>query len=383
MQDIDGMIDFFIYEKGENIKINGVMETALIIDVTEKLNYYDDKIIRGISEIKTGDIVEYNGFNYLIISQIDKEESSYRARIRKCSYKISFNWNGNVKWFDAIEESKVFDISSGTYLTISTGTINIFFQNNADTRGITLGQRFYVTNQPFKVSGIDKSQDGIIKLYCDLDLISTTYDDVENNIVDRWKYEIGHTYILMINNGDTANVLLNDICLLNITATDNGTAIVNPAITFTSSDTNYVSVDNNGKIMGISLGQSLITAKFTYHNTIYDSITISTVETITHSYFIDITGSTILKIGQSRSYVDHIYDNGSEVFDKSVVWSVRNQDGTTTTPYLTITTSTGNGATVKATSNSAYINKYAILKATISDDATLFKEFIIQIKSLL
>jgi hypothetical protein len=382
MQDIDGMIDFFLYEKGENIKINGVMQTALIIDVTEKLSYYDDKIIRSISEIKTGDMVEYNSFKYFIISQIDKEENSYRARIRKCSYKIAFNWNGNIKWFDAIEESKVFDISSGSFITMPTGTINMFLQDNADTRGVTLSQRFYVTNQPFKVSGIDKSQNGIIKLYCALDSINTAYDDVENNIVDRWRYETGHTYALIINNGDTANVLLNDIYPLNVIATDNGTTIVNPAITFTSSNTNYVSVDNNGKTMGISLGQALITAKLTYHDTVMDSITMTTVETLTHAYYITITGSITIRLGMSSSYVSHVYDNGIEVFDKSVVWSIKNQDGTTATPYSTISASTGNGATVKATSSSTYVNRYVILRATLSGDATVFKEFIIQVKSL-
>ena len=97
MRNIDEMIDFFLYEKGETIEINGVAQIALIIDAVEKLNYYDDKIIRTKVEIKTGDIVEYNNLKYLIISQIDKEENSYRSRIRKCSYKMAFNFAGNIK----------------------------------------------------------------------------------------------------------------------------------------------------------------------------------------------------------------------------------------------------------------------------------------------
>ena len=216
-----------------------------------------------------------------------------------------------------------------------------------------------------------------------LDSINTSYDDVENNFVDRWRFETVHTYTLTINNGDTANVLINDIIPLNVTVTDNGTPVANPAITFTSSDSNYVSVDNNGKVMGISPGQAIITAKLTYHNAVTDSITITTVETLTHNYSITIIGSAIIKLGMNQSYVAHIYDNGVEVFDKSVVWSIRNQDGTTGTAYATITASTGNSATIKATSNSSYINKYVILKATLSDDVSVFKEFTIQIKGLI
>lgn len=44
MQDIDGRIDFFLYEKGENITINGAEQTALVIDVVDKLTYYDDNL---------------------------------------------------------------------------------------------------------------------------------------------------------------------------------------------------------------------------------------------------------------------------------------------------------------------------------------------------
>jgi len=382
MQDIDEMIDFFLYEKGEYIKINGVDQIGIIMDAVDKLTYYDDKIIRCKCQIKTGDIVEYNNLKYIIISQIDKEENSFKARIRKCSYRIAFNWSGNIKWFDCIEESKVFDVSTGTYISVASGNIYITVQYNADTRNIALNNRFYVTNQPFKITGIDKSQEGLIKFNCALDSISTSYDDVENNIADRWRYETGHTYTLTINNGDTANVLVNNVFQLNVSATDNGSAIANPVITYTSSDPNVVSVDNTGKVMGISLGQALITAKLTYHDTISDSITITSVETLTHSYTISISGSSTIKIGQSQSYVAHIYDNGAEVFDKSVVWSVRNQDGTTSPAYSTITASTGNSATIKANSSSTYINRYTVLKATLSDDSTVFKEFSVQLKSL-
>lgn len=383
MQDIDGMIDFFLYEKGESIRVNGGEHIALVNNAVDKPTYYNDKMIRCKCQIDTGDYVEYGGSNYLIISQIDRSEKTYKARIRKCSYRIAFNWSGNINWFDCIEESKVFDVTSNQYISLLTGSINIFLQDNSDTRNIDISQKFYVTNQPFKVTGIDKSQEGLIKLNCALDFISTEYDDVENNIVDRWRYETAHTYTLTIENGDAANVLLNDIISLNVDVTDDGVAVANPVVTFASSDSNIVSVDNSGKVMGIAPGQAIITASLTYHDTISDSITITTVETFTHNYIISIMGSTTIKLGQSLSYVAHIYDNGTEVFDKSVVWRVRNQDGTTSPAYATITTSTGNSVTIKAISNSTYVNRYIVLKATLSDDETVFKEFIAQLKSII
>jgi len=378
------MIDFFLYEKGESITINGAEQIALVMDAVDKLTYYDDKLIRCKCQIKTGDIIEKNNLKYITISQIDKEENSYRARMRKSSYRIAFNWSGNIKWFDCLEESKVFDVTSGTYISVASGNIYVTVQNNSDTRNIGINQKFYVTNQPFKVTGIDKSQEGLIKLNCALDFISTQYDDVENNIVDRWLYEITHTYVLAIGNGASMSVPINDISQLNITVTDNGTTMNPlPALTFLSSDSTIVSVDNTGKMMGINPGTATITCQMTYKSSVKATISITVVEIVSHVYTIGITGSTTVKLGQSQSYVAHFYDNGTEVFDKSAVWTIRNQDGTTSPAYATITTSTGNSVTIKGNSSSTYINKYIVLKATLSDDATVFKEFIVQLKSLI
>jgi len=90
LQDIDGMIDFFLYEKGESITINGAEQVALVIDAIDKITYYNDKMIRCKCQIKTGDPVQYGASNYLIISQIDRSEKTYKARIRKSSYRIAF-----------------------------------------------------------------------------------------------------------------------------------------------------------------------------------------------------------------------------------------------------------------------------------------------------
>lgn len=381
MRDIDEMIDFFLYEKGEAITVNGTEQTALIIDAVDKPTYYIDKIIRLKSAIKTGDEIEYKGYKYLVISQVKMNNHSYEARMRTCSYSIAFNFSGDVKWFNSIEESKVFDISTGTYFALPTGNIFVSMQSNSDTRDIVLNQRFYVTNQPFKVTGIDKSQEGLIKFNCTLDSV-TSSDDAENNIVDRWKYETAHVYVLTIDNGSDGNVLINDTIQLNISVTDNGVKVQNPAITFISSDPSILSVDNTGKVMGITLGQAVVTAKLTYHDTVSDSIVIAVVETMSHAYTVDITGSTTIILNKTQSYVAHFYDNGTEVFDKSAIWSIRNQDGTTAVSYATITASTGNGATIKAASGSSYLNKYVVLKATLSDDAEVYKEFIIKLKSL-
>ena len=62
----------------------------------------------------------------------------------------------------------------------------------------------------------------------------------------------------------------------------------------------------------------------------------------------------------------------------SVSRSIRNQDETTPL-YVTLTSSTGNGATVKGVT----MNKNVILKAVLSDDPTVINEFAIQVKDII
>jgi hypothetical protein len=103
---------------------------------------------------------------------------------------------------------------------------------------------------------------------------------------------------------------------------------------------------------------------------------------MTHVYTISITGNPTIKLGQSAAYVSHIYDNGTEVFDQSVQWSLRNQDNST--PIMaSITASAGNSATIKIGSQSTYVSKYIVLSAALIGDPSITIEKSIQIKSLI
>ncbi|WP_276624489.1 hypothetical protein [Syntrophomonas wolfei] len=379
---IDEMIDFFLFEKGEDVLVNNIGSKAVIIDATDKINIDADKIIHSKIEIKTGDIVEYNGRKYIITSEIDKNQNSFCGRIKQCNYRIAFNFGGNVKWFDALIETKVMDIDTNQYMSLATGTIKVSLQDNADSRDILIGGRFINTGRAWQVNGIDKASLGLIILTCGL-VATDSSDDLDSGIANRWQYESTHTYVLSIDNGVSMDVPLNDTAQLIISVIDNGVSMNPlPSLTYMSSDSSVVAVDNTGKMMGINLGTALVTCEMTYENTVKDTIDITVVEVTTHTYTITITGSTTIKLGQSQSYVAHFYDNGTEVSDKSAVWSIRNEDGTTSPAYATITASTGNGATIKANSSSSYVNKYVVLKATLSDDEAVYNEFSVQLKSL-
>lgn len=378
---IEDRFDFFLRQYGESIQWNEETQMAIVKDASDSPNPRDDKMIRTKASIQTGDLIDYQDQRYLIISQIDHNIHSNRSRMRKCNFSIAFNWLGNIKWFDAVIEGETFSIEEGRLMSFPTGKINVYLQDSSDTRDIKLGDRFFNSNQPFKVEGFDRTNKGIVKLSCKLDSYNRSYDDVENNIVDRWKYETNHVYTLSVINGTSANVMLNDTVQLICVATNNDDPMDMPTITYSSSHPNVVSVDNQGKVMGIEVGQAIITASMAYYPNVSNAIQITVVEEMSHNYSILLSGEAAIKLGQSKSYVATIYDNGSEVIDQSVQWSLKNQDDSTPVKG-SITANTGKSATVKAGSQYEYINNYMVLTAIQISDTNITAEKIIQMKSL-
>jgi len=65
---------FSFLKKGEDIIYNGASAKALLIDSTSVINYQDDKEIITDFPVKTGDMLQYQGYNWFIIGQVDKHE---------------------------------------------------------------------------------------------------------------------------------------------------------------------------------------------------------------------------------------------------------------------------------------------------------------------
>lgn len=170
--------DFIFFEQAKSIKINGIDANAIFNKDFTK--------ITTITPIKTGDIIEYNNKKYLITSEnIEKKyDTYYKAKIEYCNYLIKFKIQDVVKEFDAIIDSKTFDIQQNQYIVLPTGKIIVKIQDTTDSENITLGMRFIKMGNVWKVTGIDKTTEGLIVLHCDLDQIDPNIDDVANEVAN-------------------------------------------------------------------------------------------------------------------------------------------------------------------------------------------------------
>ncbi len=284
---IDEMIDFFLFEKGEEILVNDISIKAVMLDAIEKISEYEEKIIICKYEIKTGDIIEYRNSKYIIESQIVKNQNSYTARMRKCEYKVAFNWSGIVKWFDCIIESKTVDVDTNRYISLPVNRIKISLRSNEASNKIEINMRCINTGRAWKVVGLDKTRNGLISLICDLDYISSN-DNTQLEIANYYSY----IYTLSIYNWDTTQINPNGTVQLNSTLKLNDKTVQSRVILYSSSNTNIASVDANGLITGHSLGSCTITATWSENIEIFKTLIINVVdEPVVETYTLELNGS--------------------------------------------------------------------------------------------
>jgi len=338
---------------GDDIFINDTMSPIKALINNLSVNRQADiRTISTTSEIKRGDLINWNGGNWLIISEIGhKRYSYYKGIIQKCNYNIKFNFQGTIKQFPAIVDSRVFDIETNQYVSIPAGKIVVTLPNNADTDNITLGQRFISMKQAWKVTGIDRTKNGLLVLWCELDSIISS-DDLVNEIANAGDY----IYTLEITNGETSSIQEGSTLQLTTQVKLNGNVVTDKTITFSCDNPSIATVDENGLVTAISAGECIITASLAENPNIYDTITITVTALPQHNYAVTISGNTSIVKTKTATYTATFTDNGVPITEQSEFWLTAD-DGVSTTTLATIQSQDpiANTCVVKAGSTLGYV----------------------------
>lgn len=367
---IDQIFDFFLFEWGEEVSINGLHTSAVVIDADNKIGEYDDKLLMVKPECKLGDLITYQEKKHLIFFPVEHNTQSYASRIRGCNHRIAFNYFGDTEWFDVLIESKTFDIVENQYISLPSGQILMWLQENEESTKIALNQRFLNTGRAWEVTGIDRTRPGLMKLFCELSLTNSD-DNFELGIADYYKYF--HSYELSIANTQPVGVELGLTTQLLFVLKDNGTQVATlQDITCISSNTTIATVDNTGLITGVANGTASITATLIDYPEITMNISVEVSGEVPLSYSIILTASSTELIlgGFERTITATVYENGTAITGQPVTWVLTNQDGTATTK-ANITTYTGSTCKVKAPENYDVIGEYVVVKATLQSDSSV------------
>jgi hypothetical protein len=361
---------------GDDIYLNNdTMPKKALINNLPVNRQADIRTISTTAQIKRGDLINWDGGNWLIISDIGhKRYSYYKGIIQKCNYNIKFNFQGTIKQFPAIVDSRVFDVETNQYLSIPAGKIVVTLQSNVDSENINIGQRFIKMKQAWKVTGIDRTNNGLLMLWCDLDAIISS-DDLVNEIANAGDY----VYTLEITSGDSASIQEGNTLQLTTEVKLNGNVVTDKTVTFSCDNPSIASVDENGLVTAISAGECMITASLAENPNVYDTITITVTALPQHNYAVTISGNTSIVKNYTATYTATFTDNGLPISEQSEFWLTAD-DGVSTTTLATIQSQdpTANTCVVKAGSTLGYVKLWVKNAA-----GTIISEpFRIQIKNI-
>ncbi len=364
---------------GQDVLLNNRSVKAVISN-TKLSPDLDDKKISTLTAISRGDIVRYNNEDWIVMSEVNGQRSGrYRAYIRVCDYKIKFNFTGTVIEFPTIVDGKVFDVETGQYMTLPNSKIIVTLQENEQTLNITYGQRFIKMGRVWEVEGIDRTQKGLLILWCKQDQFNSALDDIENEIADARKW----VYSIEFNNSDT--IIQKDSTLqLNVTVMLNGRVVTDREVIYISSDPNIAMIDKNGLVTAINTGSVTISVKLVDKPEVSNSISLL-VDDVPVSYSVTITSTnsapTEIKYGQSKTYIANVFQGSTQITDGSqpVTWSVYADDKISNTTLVTITNENSTSCTLKNNNaNSGYVQ----LKAILNSDPSIIYWYRIQMKAL-
>lgn len=361
---------------GDDIYINNdTMPKKALINNLSVNRQADIRTIATKEPIKRGDLVNWDNENWLIISEIgQKRYTYYKGIIQKCNYNIKFNFEGTIKQFPAIVDSRVFDIETNQYLSVPAGKIVVTMQSNVDSENINIGQRFIKMKRAWKVSGIDRTKNGLLMLWCDLDSIIPS-DDLVNEIANAGDY----VYTIEITKGETSSIQEGSTLQLNVVVKLNGDVVTDKTVTFSCDNPSIASVDENGLVTAISAGDCIITASLAENPNVYDTISITVTALPEHNYAVTISGSTSIVKTKTATYTAVFTDNAVPITEESEFWLTAD-DGVSSTTLATIQSQdpTANTCVVKAGSTLGYVKLW--VKNTAG---TIVSEpFRIQIKNI-
>jgi len=353
--------------EGKSVTIDNTTTQVIIQSHLNPLNEgkYDKKIHMPIETVvNTGSIVEWEEDKWIIVSNIDNLQAYQTASMVKSNNTLKFyDKNSILNEIPCIISKGSISLDEQKIISTLDSEIAVQISNTSITRQIEMNDVFKIgLRSSWQVTNIDDiTVNGLL-------ILRMVYSEVEPLV---------HTFNITIQNSD-ATLYVDDTLTLNIICTDNGVQVLSPTIIYLSSNINIATVVN-GVITCISEGTAIISATY---NGVSDSINLTVQnEVIADNYTIDITGLTTVKLGNSITLTSNVFNNGIVDLSKSVVWNLSNQD-LSSNIYLSIVSYDGSSVTLKATSNSAYINKYVVVRASKSDDLSVFDEHLLQIKSL-
>ena len=126
-----------------------------------------------------------------------------------------------------------------------------------------------------------------------------------------------HTFILTILNGSSLSIQQDNTLQLNVNVTDNGVLLVNPTITYLSSNNLICTVNSSGLVSSVGIGSCSIGASA---NGVSEDIVIEVIAEEQQNYTVEVSGSTSIIKSYTKEYLAVFKNNGLPIVKESSFW---------------------------------------------------------------
>lgn len=183
-----------ISPEARNVLINNVPKRVIIQNVTtESIKYITIRyMLSHIGDSESGYYVKFDDKIWLVLAKPDNNKMYEKSVIQECNHNLKWiNDNNKLIIKPCIVSSKTLytpGMKNEKEIVIPDGMMGIQLPYDDDTNKLNRGNCFVFNKSKYKVTFYDEvTHPGLIVLICaEESRINTNYDDMKNEIVDRW-----------------------------------------------------------------------------------------------------------------------------------------------------------------------------------------------------
>jgi outer membrane lipoprotein-sorting protein len=359
--------NFILANVGRDILINRVATRAVISNTSISADH-NDKYISTLAEIKQGDRIEYNGFYWLVISDVNgKRYDKFKGLIRACNHIIGFKINNQPVCIPVIAYGSSIGVTTNKFISVPENEIILTMQNNDMTSKIKLNDTFVKWGRVYEIAGIDLTQSGLINLHCSL-----TQGDSSIEFVCTEAGDIDYKPWFVVIEGETE---LEPDCEYSYVAKvydGNGNEHNYLNIFWSVNDGANSTIDGNGKLTTYSNGESLTIYATVEGTNIKGELQVN-IQSVDIAY--ELTGANDIIINYSSKYTASKLIGGVADPSAEFNFSIDYQGNSSSVATLTVLSNTE--CEIKANNSTYYI---LLIAQDVNTGETISKQ--IKLKNL-
>ncbi|WP_039241087.1 hypothetical protein [Clostridium botulinum] len=314
--------------EGTNILIEGNKQNVIVRNHSNPTSEFKEEryvISSKDIDINRGYMANYMNEDYIVISDIDKDNPFYNtSKMRRCNHLLKWiNKDGQIQTHVAlINNGQLYTtgVTEDKFIQYGNSKESIILPLNEVTQTIYEDMRLIINRHCWKVTFINGDYKGVLKIMCEQDEFNNNTDNLELSIADYYKYQ--NHYDLKILNKNPILSTLGTTTTLDIQCFKNDKKVENPILKYAISNEEIAKIEGH-KIVGLKYGTCKLTIEY---EGIQKTVDVHILENQTNNFTTQIEGKSTLAWGGKATYKVTFVDNG-QPYNDVCEFTLTNENG--------------------------------------------------------